>query len=128
MAKSEKSEPGESPPGTLEREAAGKDGAGVKPQDRREMDGDPIAARSSAQQKCTRQRHEKHQNRDDAERDAGVIAIRRGPTSRFRTAALIAVAAIIPSPRGRLGPAPSTTDVFDAYLSIPQCGCARHDQ
>src|SRR5437016_4704312 len=63
--------------------------------------------------------HEEHQNGNNTESDAGVVAIRRGRTG---AAALV----VVPTAWGRGGAASSSSDVVHYEFDVRKCGCARH--
>src|SRR5712664_2975056 len=87
------------------------------------MHRDPVAAGASAHQESTGEGHEKHQNRNNSESDAGVIAIRRRAPPR---PAALAVVSVIASAGRRCGAA--AADVFNDEFDVRNCGCARHGE
>src|SRR5438045_9761235 len=83
------------------------------------MHGNPVAARASAHQEGAGEGHEEHQNGNNTESDAGVVAIRRGCPG---AAALVVVATVW----GRGGAASSSPDVVNYEFDVRKRGCARH--
>src|SRR6266566_3983198 len=112
----------------LKSETACEENAGVGPKNARKMDGHPKFAAAAQNDKSAGQRHEKHQNGNNANRNRGGVALRRGSPPAAAIAIVAASIAIIASAQRWRGAAPSTADVFDDDFDIRNCACARHGE
>ena len=92
------------------------------------MDGHPQIAAVAQNDESAGQGHEKHQNRNETDRDGGRVTFGRGRPLAAAVAIVAAAIAIIVSTRRWRGAAASTADIFDDDLFIRKCGCARHDE
>ena len=105
-----------------------KENAGVGPENPRKVDGHPQIAASPQHDESARQRHEKHQDRNDAYGDCSGVTFRRGGPLAAVIAIVAASVAVIASARRWRGAAASAANVFDDDLDIRNCGCARHGE
>src|ERR1700724_73456 len=86
------------------------------------MYGNPIMG-ATPYDESAGQRHKKHQNGQNAERDAGVVPPRRGLRWTLAFAAVAVVSAVAAS--GRF-PSAASANIFDNYLDlVVECG-SRH--
>ncbi len=116
-------ETGEATASEFEADAAGEENDGVVPHEPRDDDGMPIAVRALVVEEGRRKGHEEHENGNDAEGDADVVAHRGGAVTRV---VAIFVAAAIAS-CGRLRTAAVATDVFDDEFDVARIGSSGHD-
>src|SRR5204863_2111540 len=110
----------------FQRETARKQNASVGPENARKMDSHPEFAAAAQNDESAGQRHEKHQNGNDANRNRGGIAPRRGRPPAAAIAVVAASIAVIASVRRWRGTASSTADVLDDDFDIWNCTSARH--
>src|SRR5260370_40326855 len=92
------------------------------------MDCHPQFAAAAQDDKAAGKRHEKHQDRNDANRNRGRVAFGRGRPLAVTIAIVAATVAVIAPAWGWSGAASTAADVFDDDLDVWNCGCARHGE
>src|SRR6266487_3423105 len=117
----------EPPPRRFQSKTARQKNERVGPENARKMDRHPQIVAAPQDDEGAGERHEKHQNGNDTDRDGSRVAFGRGRRLVAAMAFFAAIVAIIASTGRWRGATASTADIFDDEFDVRRCGCARHD-